>query len=202
MRLYLYVTYTHRDTTDAWWSVEYTKNGTAKPLTHQSAKLSLTAGNRVFGNHKDDLWDLSDSLLELFEQTQEENLTATLQLTKRNKTMVLDVDPVQWLDQDSTNGFIRIYAPNTNYSASQLIPCSLNTSAHKITLMLGVSLNALHIQFNGDVIRRLDPYEHPLVLQNEYLAGLGYTDIRRIQEAGLNEETGFLVRFYAGLALF
>ena len=91
-----------------------------------------------------------------------------------------------------------MYAPDVGYSKSQMVPCTLSTSAHKICLMLGISLNALHVQLNGDIIRRLDPYEHPLVLQNEYLAGLGYNDIVRIQEEGTKEDLGYLIRFYAG----
>ncbi len=187
----------YKDRTQAWWSVgEYLENGRSA-LTHQSAKFTLT-GNRVFGNQKEDLWDLSDSLMELYEQTQTENIAATLQMVKHRKTIDKDVDPKEWLAEDTTHGYIRVHAPDTNFSRSQSLPCTLSTSAHKICLMLGISLNALHVQLNGDIIRRLDPYEHPLVLQNEYLAGLGYSDISRIQEEGLSEDLAFLIKFYAG----
>lgn len=47
-------------------------------------------------------------------------------------------------------------------------------------------------------VRRLDPYEHPLVVQNDYLTRLGYTDIGRMQEQGLSEDLGYLVKFFAG----
>ncbi len=190
---------TYRDRTQAWWSVgEYLENGRTAPLTHQSAKLTLTA-NRVFNNnYQEDLWDLSDSLLELYEANQNANLNATLQLTKKSKILDKDVNVQDWLSKDTTHGFIRVYAPDVQYSKYQLVPCTLSTSAHKICLILGISLNALHVQMNGDVIRRLDPYEHPLVLQNEYLAGLGFNDIMRIQEEGPKEDLGFLIRFYAG----
>ena len=190
---------TYRERTQAWWSVgEYLENGRTKPLTHQSAKLTLT-GNRVFGNnYSEDLWDLSDSLLELYEANQNANLTATLQLTKKSKILDRDVNVQEWLSKDTTHGFLRVFAPDAEYSKSQLVPCTLSTSAHKVCLLLGISLNALHVQLNGDVIRRLDPYEHPLVLQNEYLAGLGYNDIIRIQEEGPNVDLGYLIRFYAG----
>lgn len=97
-----------------------------------------------------------------------------------------------------THGYIQVHAPDTNFSRSQLIPLTLSTSAHKVCLMLGISLNALHIQLHGDIIRRLDPYEHPLVLQNEYLAGLGYSDISRIQHEGLMDDLCYLIKFYAG----
>ena len=190
---------TYRERTQAWWSVgEYLENGPTAPLTHQSAKLTLTS-NRVFGhNYSHDLWDLSDSLLELYEANQNANLNATLQLTKKSKILDRDVNVQEWLSKDTTHGFIRVYAPDVQYSKCQLVPCTLSTSAHKICLLLGISLNALHVQLNGDVIRRLDPYEHPLVLQNEYLAGLGFSDIIRIQEEGPSVDLGYLIRFYAG----
>ena len=190
--------HTYRERTQAWWSVgEYLENGHGAPLTHQSAKFTLT-GNRVFANYKEELWDLSDSLMELYEANQTANLNATLQIAKKGKHLNKHVDVREWLMKDTTHGFIRVYAPETDFSKSQLIPCTLSTSAHKICLMLGISLNALHVQLNGDIIRRLDPYEHPLVLQNEYLAGLGYNDISRIQNDGVGEDLGYLIRFYAG----
>lgn len=46
--------------------------------------------------------------------------------------------------------------------------------------------------------RRLDPYEHPLVLQNEYLSKIGFHDVYRIQKEGLSVELGYLIRFYSG----
>ena len=64
--------------------------------------------------------------------------------------------------------------------------------------MLGISLNSLHVQYNGDIIQRLDTYEHPLMMQNEYLVGIGYCDLDRIQEEGTNEDLGYLIRFYYG----
>lgn len=189
---------TYRERTQAWWTVgEYLENGRVPALTHQSAKFTLT-GNRVFANQKEELWDLSDSLMELYEANQTANLNATLQITKKGKHLSKNVDVKDWLSKDTTHGFIRVFAPEADSQRSQLVPCTLSTSAHKICLMLGISLNALHVQMNGDIIRRLDPYEHPLVLQNEYLAGLGFNDISRIQQEGVNEELGFLIRYYAG----
>ena len=65
----------------------------------------------------------------------------------------MDID--DWLSKDSTHGFIRVYAAVTgSHSHSQLVTCTLSTSTHKICLVLGVSLNALHMQLNGDIIRR------------------------------------------------
>ena len=144
----------YKDRTQAWWSVgEYLENGRTAPLTHQSAKFSLT-GNRVFANYKEELWDLSDSLMELYEANQTENITATLQLAKSKKSFEKHENPKEWLSKDTTHGFIRVYAPDIDFGKSQLMPCTLSTSAHKICVMLGISLNALHVQLNGDIIRR------------------------------------------------
>ena len=190
---------TYRDRTQAWWTTGDVpdQNGRTPALTHQSAKFTLT-GNRVFANQKEELWDLSDSLMELYEANQTANLNATLQITKKGKHLNRNVDVKDWLSKDTTHGFIRVFAPEADSSRSQLVPCTLSTSAHKICLMLGISLNALHVQMNGDIIRRLDPYEHPLVIQNEYLAGMGYSDIGRIQTNGVEEELSYYIRFYAG----
>lgn len=56
-----------RDPSDqAWWTVgEYYPEGSR--VTHQSARLTLTGG-RVFGpEHREEVWDLSDSLADLYE---------------------------------------------------------------------------------------------------------------------------------------
>ena len=168
-------------------------------ITHQSAKFTLT-GNRVFNNQGGEVWDLSDSLAELYETAQRHE-GATHQLAKRGKAGMLDknVDVKDWIKADNSHGFIRVYVPgNTNFTNSHLIPLTLSTSAHQVCLKLGITINALHVQINGDIIRRLDPYEHPLVIQNDYLSVLGFTQITRIQEEGAKEELGYLIRFYAG----
>ena len=66
------------------------------------------------------------------------------------------------------------------------------------SFVTGVAPNSLHVQFGGDLIRRLDPYEHPLVLQNEYLSKIGYQDVYRIQMESLSVDLGYLIRFYSG----
>ena len=220
-----------QDTSDAWWSVgEFLDS---RQVTHHSTKLTLT-GNRVFtNNQKEDMWDLTDSLAELYEVSQKfesvNNTTggtaSTVQLNSRrvpassaassvanfrqnnnNNTMTelhqKEVDIQDWLSKDPTHGFIRVY-PSSNassqvYGKSQLVPCTLSTSAHKICLVLGISINALHVQMNGDIIRRLDPYEHPLVLQNEYLTNVGISDMRRIQSEGTLPDLAYLIKFFSG----
>ena len=192
-----------RDSAEAWWSVgEYLEG---RQVTHQSAKFTLT-GNRVFGNleTKEEVWDLSDSLAELYEATIAEQEAQSPSLpSKRHKGVDSHEDIAEWLLKDTSNGFIRVYPPDMNcFRNSQLIPCTLSTTAHKICLMMGIAVNALHIQLNGDKVRRLDPYEHPLVVQNEYLTGMGFGDVTRIQEAGTKEDLAYLVKFYSGKSRF
>ena len=200
------------DKTEAWWSVGEYLEGRGLALTHQSAKFTLT-GNRVFGQQQpEEVWDLTDSIAELYEKSQQQDGgSASLQRNKgaghskgtgsEAALLEKDVNVEEWLNDDSSHGFIRVYPASlgaVHINSSQLVPCSLSTSAHRICLMLGISINALHVQMNGDVIRRLDPYEHPLALQNELLSGLGYTDLGRIQHEGATADLAYLIRFYAG----
>ncbi|XP_074644531.1 PH domain leucine-rich repeat-containing protein phosphatase 2-like [Tubulanus polymorphus] len=108
------------------------------------------------------------------------------------------VDVQTWLKASVDHGFIRIYPPEASSRHSELIPCGLETTAHKICLQIGKPPNSLHVQFHGDVIRRLDPEECPLAMQSGYLESIGYTDTCRIQEEGPKEELRYLVKFYSG----
>uniref|UniRef100_A0A8C5PEW6 protein-serine/threonine phosphatase n=1 Tax=Leptobrachium leishanense TaxID=445787 RepID=A0A8C5PEW6_9ANUR len=60
-------------------------------------------------------------------------------------------------------------------------------------------LGALYVQLHGESGRRLEPHEKPLQVQNDYLFQLGFRDLCRVQEEGMEPEIGCLVRFYAGL---
>ena len=189
----------NRDKTQAWWGVgDFLSSDRSSGITHKSARFTLT-DNRVFGppQSREDLWDLSDSLAELYEENFRNPNTFTLPLNKKEKEDRIS-NPEEWLAKDTSNGFIRIFTPDMDSTVYQLMPCTLGTSAHKICVALGISVNALHVQTNGDIVRRVDPYEHPLAMQNEFLAGLGYTDIHRIQEQGCKEEIGTLIKFFSG----
>lgn len=56
----------------------------------------------------------------------------------------------------------------------------------------------LYVQLHGEAVRRLSPEERPLQIQNDFLFKLGFKDLWRVQEEGLNTEIGSLLRFYAG----
>lgn len=182
----------YRPVSDAWWSVgEYMQPG----ITHQSVVLSLRGTGRSYMPEEDEPWDLSDSLADMYEKIMNE-MHPQLPRHKTSREKASDIR--NWLAKDMTNGFIRVYVPDTNFNKSYLLPLSLNTPAHRVCLVLGIPPNSLHVQLNGDIIRRLDPYENPLVIQNEYLATIGYNDVTRIQEEGAKPELGFLIRFYTG----
>ncbi|XP_048794620.1 PH domain leucine-rich repeat-containing protein phosphatase 1 [Lagopus muta] len=57
---------------------------------------------------------------------------------------------------------------------------------------------ALFVQLHGETSRRLEGHEKPLRIQNDYLSQLGFRDLWRVQEEGMDAETGCLIRFYAG----
>ncbi|XP_070603246.1 PH domain leucine-rich repeat-containing protein phosphatase 1 [Erythrolamprus reginae] len=57
---------------------------------------------------------------------------------------------------------------------------------------------ALYVQLHGETARRLESHEKPLQIQNDYLSQLGFRDLWRVQEEGMDSETGCLFRFYAG----
>ncbi|MEE6465238.1 hypothetical protein FKM82_006504 [Ascaphus truei] len=63
----------------------------------------------------------------------------------------------------------------------------------------GVPCSAsLYVQLHGESSRRLEPHERPLHIQNDYLFQLGFRDLCRVQEEGMEPEIGCLIRFYAG----
>lgn len=60
---------------------------------------------------------------------------------------------------------------------------------------------SLYVQFHGETTRRLEADEKPLQIQNDYLFQLGFGELWRVQEEGMDSEIGCLIRFYAGKKL-
>ena len=188
-----------------WWINGFIPKNYDLLLTHRSARLTM-ANNRLFGRPSDsgDVWDLRDSVLELCEHEQRQETTlrsiAGLPSTIEFRNSFDEDRIFQWLSEDPGNGFIRIYPPDRNtFSRSCLVPCNLKTPVQQICRKLGIGIKVLHLQMNGDVIRRLEPQELPLSIQNDFLVSLGYTDIIRMQEEGSKEELAYLIKFYAGM---
>lgn len=75
-------------------------------------------------------------------------------------------------------------------------PGRIRETAQKTT-----SPPSLYVQFHGETTRRLEADEKPLQIQNDYLFQLGFGELWRVQEEGMDSEIGCLIRFYAGKKL-
>jgi len=146
---------------------------------------------------ENDVWDLSDSLVELYE-TEQRHEAVRSSLSGSAAKAIPHVSSAQsWLNADRANGFIRIFPPDSQ-GPSQLVPCSLSTTTHRLCLQLGISNSALHVQFSNGIIQRLEPQSYPLGIQNDFLANLGHSDIASIQEEGSSQDIQYLVKFFSG----
>ncbi|XP_067934912.1 PH domain leucine-rich repeat-containing protein phosphatase 2-like isoform X2 [Watersipora subatra] len=191
--------------TQEWWSVnEHMKPRGVQKSSHQQMGMSLAA--RIFNQQCEENWDLSDSLADLYLAHDIINKKSWSTLaTFRPPSNLENIDRDKWLAADTSHGFIRVYPPDSTAVSevgAKVVPCSIAMEAHSICQAIGVAPNSLHVQFGGDLIRRLDPYEHPLVLQNEYLSKIGYHDVYRIQLESLSVDLGYLIRFYSGKPFF
>lgn len=69
---------------------------------------------------------------------------------------------------------------------------------NRSTLEKGPLPPTLYVQLHGETTRRLEADEKPLQIQNDYLFQLGFGELWRVQEEGMDSEIGCLIRFYAG----
>jgi len=199
--------------TEAWWSYG-SRGGPPSALvpTHPSARYSFT-GPAAFGvgggsvgrrsaSGGDDqvVWDLSESLAELYERDQRRAAVMTTRpSTDADEGTSPKVDVASWLVANPDNGFVRVFAPGgVGVRASRLVPCTLTTTAHKVCLQLGIPGTSLHVQLAGDAVRRLEPHDRPLAMQNEYLTTIGYTNVTATQSEGISEDLVYLIKFYSG----
>jgi len=194
---------------EAWWSYG-SRGGPPSALipTHPNTRYSLTGpgafgsiGRRsISGDDDEVVWDLSESLAELYEKDQRRTaaMTARPSVDSADST-TSKVDVASWLVADPGNGFVRVFAPGgVGVRASRLVPCTLTTTAHKVCLQLGVPGTSLHVQMAGDAVRRLEPNDRPLAMQNDYLTTLGYTNVAAVQAEGISEDLVYLIKFYSG----
>ncbi|MBN3306300.1 PHLP2 phosphatase, partial [Amia calva] len=114
----------------------------------------------------------------------------------------------EWLKGDSQRGCVCLYggvdppppssgppSSTTSQPDLRLILCSTSTSAEELCAQ-GDS-QALYLQLHGDLLRRLDPTEHPLQIIYDYLAAMGYDDPLRIQKEAANSDLSCMIRFYS-----
>jgi len=187
------------DVSEGWWAETFGPSSSSLVAGDNSCRV-FRGGIARFAA-ENDVWDLSDSLVELYE-TEQRHETLRSSLSGSAAKAIPHVSSAQsWLNADRANGFIRIFPPDPAGSP-QLVPCSLSTTTHRLCLQLGISNSALHVQFSNGIVQRLEPQSYPLGVQNDFLANLGHTDIASIQEEGSSQDIQYLVKFFSGNSNF
>ncbi|XP_064414429.1 PH domain leucine-rich repeat-containing protein phosphatase 2 [Latimeria chalumnae] len=104
----------------------------------------------------------------------------------------------EWLKEDVRRGCLYIYGADGSPSSSdmRLVLCTTDTTAAELCTQ--GDGESLYLQLHGDLLRRLDPMEKPLQIVYNYLSGLGFEDLRRMQEEAANADLGCMIRFYNG----
>uniref|UniRef100_A0A663FF18 protein-serine/threonine phosphatase n=1 Tax=Aquila chrysaetos chrysaetos TaxID=223781 RepID=A0A663FF18_AQUCH len=103
-----------------------------------------------------------------------------------------------WVRRDLQRGCVHVYERHMNCYLRPVL-CTLETTAAELPAGAAPpGPPALYVQLHGETSRRLEAHEKPLQIQNDYLSQLGFRDLWRVQEEGMDSETGCLIRFYAG----
>ncbi|XP_052006771.1 PH domain leucine-rich repeat-containing protein phosphatase 2-like [Xyrauchen texanus] len=113
-----------------------------------------------------------------------------------------------WLKGDAQRGCVCLYGasepqppasgPQTTSTTQpdlKLVLCSTNTTVEELCAQRDVQ--GLYLQLHGDLIRRLDPSEHPLQMVYDYLTAMGYVDPLRVQQEAANSDLSCMIRFYS-----
>ncbi|XP_040891787.1 PH domain leucine-rich repeat-containing protein phosphatase 2 [Toxotes jaculatrix] len=114
-----------------------------------------------------------------------------------------------WLKGDTQRGCVCLYgatvdpqppasgpqATSTPQTDLQLVLCSTSTTVEELCAQRDGQ--GLYVQLHGDLVRRLDPSEHPLQIVYDYLAAMGYADPVRVQQEAANSDLSCLIRFYS-----
>jgi len=187
----LYSCWPDGDVSEGWWVETFAGDESCRVFRGGIARFAAD----------NDVWDLSDSLVELYE-TEQRHETLRSSLSGSAAKAIPHVSSAQsWLNADRANGFVRIFPPDS-LGSPQLVPCSLSTTTHRLCLQLGISNSALHVQFSNGIVQRLEPQSYPLGIQNDFLANLGHCDIASIQEEGSSQDIQYLVKFFSGNSNF
>ncbi|KAF6215220.1 hypothetical protein GE061_009972 [Apolygus lucorum] len=84
-------------------------------------------------------------------------------------------------------------------SAGTLVYLNLATEVCDVTRDLLLPLGqTIWVQYGGDEPRPLAPSEKPLVVQNDFLQRLGYSDSSRRARLGIDPDLRFLISFHTG----
>uniref|UniRef100_A0A2K6MYR1 protein-serine/threonine phosphatase n=2 Tax=Rhinopithecus bieti TaxID=61621 RepID=A0A2K6MYR1_RHIBE len=100
---------------------------------------------------------------------------------------------------DSPGGAVR-EGPCEEKAAAFVAPGGLQSTPGRsgVTAEKAPPPPTLYVQLHGETTRRLEAEEKPLQIQNDYLFQLGFGELWRVQEEGMDSEIGCLIRFYAG----
>uniref|UniRef100_A0A8C8XLG6 protein-serine/threonine phosphatase n=1 Tax=Panthera leo TaxID=9689 RepID=A0A8C8XLG6_PANLE len=97
------------------------------------------------------------------------------------------------MEHRDTDGMLRIAAAASALGRPQSTPGGNGAAPEKAP-----PPPTLYVQLHGETTRRLEADEKPLQIQNDYLFQLGFGELWRVQEEGMDSEIGCLIRFYAG----
>lgn len=171
---------------EVWWSMgEFFYQG----FIYQSVGLF------IYGKNDDDIWDLSDSIVDLYMEVSEREEQERDKFMGQLRELKIEVDR-KWLEKDISNGFVRVFQSDSE--VFKVFFCILLIFVYKFCLQCGRFLNFMYIQLNGDIIWRLELFDCLLVIQNEYFQNVGYKDIKKIQQMGLCFDFFWFVKFYVG----
>ncbi|XP_041103927.1 PH domain leucine-rich repeat protein phosphatase 1-like [Polyodon spathula] len=168
---------------------------------------SATEGLDAFGSSSDELeLDCASSSLVINSIAKQ---LPSLDLTNSKVNTLCDNESPN--GDANNNGGVRYKTPNSSRPPpcnSVARPCQTSNVSSQVcecprTLTVApasehYSIPTLYVQLHGEAVRRLDPDEKPLKIQNDYLFQLGFKDPWRVQEEGMDSEIGCLIRFYTG----
>jgi len=123
----------------------YTSNMGASAATSGGSSVRTSVVNRGGAHRGEEVWDLSDSLAELYENEQQRQ-AAKLQTgnaaPSSEPATSQRVDVETWLSADPNNGFVRVYSAiagsggggrqGGGHGMSRLVPCTTSTTAQKV----------------------------------------------------------------------
>uniref|UniRef100_A0A2K5UES8 protein-serine/threonine phosphatase n=1 Tax=Macaca fascicularis TaxID=9541 RepID=A0A2K5UES8_MACFA len=99
-----------------------------------------------------------------------------------------------WVRHQLQRGCVHVFDRHMASTYLRPVLCTLDTTAGEVAARL---LQLGH-KGGGVTTRRLEAEEKPLQIQNDYLFQLGFGELWRVQEEGMDSEIGCLIRFYAG----
>lgn len=99
-----------------------------------------------------------------------------------------------WMGQDPRRGVIRVYQPGSSYS--DVVRCTVDTEGDEV--MGRCLVTELYLHYGTGLIRQVNVWDKPLLMQNEFLKSLGFSNIRRIQKEGMKTDLAPLFKFVAG----